>query len=166
MIRFLVIGVWVCVVALASSYAAAYWVTSADQAKTEDHYLAGLEYRRLPVITIPMIIDGSVKGYVLAKFVFTADAGQLRKLPIDPSIFAVNAAFQEIYVNGRVEGGKMSKYNLPDMLERIKQATNAHLNGEVVREVLVDSLNYIDKTDLRSGPPTGSVSADDERPRR
>ncbi|MFG1480376.1 hypothetical protein V5F53_17230 [Xanthobacter sp. V4C-4] len=166
MIRFLIIGIWVCMVALASSYAAAYWVTGADSTKSEDSYLAGLEYRRLPVVTIPMIIDGSVKGYVVAKLVITADAGELRKLPIDPSIFAVNAAFQEIYVNGRIESGKMSKYNLPDMLARIKQATNAHLNGDVVHEVLVDSLNFIDKTDMRSGPPAASASADDERPRR
>ncbi|MFG1296625.1 hypothetical protein [Xanthobacter variabilis] len=155
MIRFIIIGVWVCVVALASTYAAAYWVAGTDHGKSEEPYISGLEYRRLPVITVPMIIDGSVKGYVLVKLVFTADAAQLRKMSIDPGIFAVNAAFQEIYVNGRVESGKMSKYNLPEMLERVRQATNAQLNGDVVREVLVDSLNYVDKTDLRSGPPPG-----------
>lgn len=166
MIRFIIIGIWVCVVALGSTYAAAYWVTGAESAKTDEPYLSGLEYRRLPVVTVPMVIDGSVKGYVLAKLVFTADASLLRKMSIDPSIFAVNAAFQEIYVNGRVEGGKMSKYNLPEMLERIRQETNAHLKGDVVREVLVDSLNYVDRTDLRSGPPPGVNPADGERQRR
>ncbi|MDQ0506692.1 hypothetical protein [Xanthobacter agilis] len=166
MIRFIIIGVWVCVVALASTYAAAYWVTGSEHGKAEDSYLSGLEYRRLPVITVPMVIDGSVKGYVLVKLVFTADASLLRKMPIDPGIFAVNAAFQEIYVNGRVEGGKMAKYNLPEMLERIRQATNAHLNGDVVREVLVDSLNYVDKTDLRSGPLPAPNSAEGERQRK
>lgn len=166
MIRFILIGVWVCVVALASTYAAAFWVTGTEHGKAEEPYLAGLEYRRLPVITVPMVIDGSVKGYVLAKLVFTADASLLRKMPIDPSIFAVNAAFQEIYVNGRVESGKMSKYNLPEMLGRIREATNAHLNGDVVQEVLVDSLNYVDKTDMRSGPPPGAGAAEGERQRK
>lgn len=166
MIRFIVIGVWVCVVALASTYAAAYWVTGAERAKADEPYLSGLEYRRLPVMTVPMVIDGSVKGYVLAKLVFTADASLLRKMSIDPSVFAVNAAFQEFYVNGRVESGKMSRYNLPEMLERIRQDTNAHLKGDVVREVLVDSLNYVDRTDLRSGPPPGMGAGDGERQRR
>ena len=164
MIRFIIIGVWVCVVALASTYAAAYWVTGTEHGKADESYLSGLEYRRLPVITVPMVIDGQVKGYVLAKLVFTADASLLRKMSVDPSIFAVNAAFQDIYVNGRIESGKMSKYKLPEMLERIRQATNARLNGDVVREVLVDSLNYVDKTDLRSGPPPGA--ADGERQRK
>jgi hypothetical protein len=52
------------------------------------------------------------------------------------------------------------------MLERIRQATNAHLNGDVVREVLVDSLNYVDKTDLRSGPLPAPNSAEGERQRK
>lgn len=163
MIRFIIIGVWVCVVALASTYAAAFWVTGSEHGKSDDARLSGLEYRRLPVITVPMVIDGSVKGYVLVKLVFTADAGLLRKMSVDPGIFAVNAAFQEIYVNGRIESGRMSKYNLPEMLERVRKATNAHLNGDVVQEVLVDSLNYVDKTDLRSGPPPASGSAEGER---
>lgn len=159
MIRFIIIGVWVCAVALGSSYAAAYWAAGAAHGKAEEPYLAGLEYRRTPNITVPMIVNGSVQGYVLARLVYTADAATLRKLPIEPVIFVVNAAFAEIYVNGRVESGKIAKYNLDEMLGRIKTATNTHLNGDVVHDVLVDSLNYIDKTDMRSGAGTNVASS-------
>lgn len=158
MIRFLMIGMWVCAVALGSSYATAYWAAGAAQAKAEDPYLPGLEYRRLPVTTVPMILDGSVQGYVLAKLVYTADAAQLHKLPIDPAVFVTNAAFSEIYLNGRVESGKIAKYNLEEMLGRIKAAVNAHLNGDVIRDILVDSLNYIDRTDMRGGVGTNTAS--------
>ena len=150
MIRLLIIGAWACLMALGSSYAAAWWAAGAPR-KAEETYLAGLEYRRLPTLTVPMVIDGKVTGYVMAKLVITADAAQLRKLPMEPQVFAVNAAFTEIYVNGRVESGKVSKYNLPDMLARIRSSTNEYLKGEVIREVLVESLNYIDRTDMRSG---------------
>lgn len=165
MMRVLIIGAWVCLVALGSSYGTAYWAAGASQAKPDEPYLAGLEYRRLPAVTVPMVIDGSVKGYVIAKLVFTADAAALRKLPLDPAIFAVNATFTEIYVNGRVEGGKVSKYNLPEMLGRIKSTINTVLNGDVVRDVLVDSLNYIDKTDMRTAAGSNAPQASEAPPK-
>ncbi|GGF47974.1 hypothetical protein GCM10007301_04110 [Azorhizobium oxalatiphilum] len=150
MIRLVIIGVWVCAVTLASSYGAAYWAAGAGFGKAEEPYLPGLEYRRVPTITVPMIIEGQVRGYVIAKLVFTADAGTLKKLSVDPVIFVTNDAFGEIYTNGRVEAGKISKYNLKDMMDRIKEKVNARLNGPVVQEILVDGINYIDKNDIRT----------------
>lgn len=156
MIKLVIIGVWVCAVTLASSYGAAYWAAGANFGKAEDPYLPGLEYKRVPTITVPMIIDGQIKGYVIAKLVFTADAGTLKKLTVDPIIFVVNDAFGEIYTNGRVEAGKISKYNLKDMTDRIKDKVNARLNGPVVQEILIDGINYIDKNDIRSANAGGS----------
>ncbi len=154
-----IIGVWVCAVTLASSYGAAYWAAGANFGKAEDPYLPGLEYKRVPTITVPMIIDGQIKGYVIAKLVFTADAGTLKKLSVDPVVFVVNDAFGEIYTNGRVEAGKISKYNLKDMTDRIKDKVNARLNGPVVQEILIDGINYIDKTDIRSANGNTNATA-------
>lgn len=159
MIKLVIIGVWVCAVTLASSYGAAYWAAGANFGKAEDPYLPGLEYKRVPTITVPMIIDGQIKGYVIAKLVFTADAGTLKKLTVDPVIFVVNDAFGEIYTNGRVEAGKISKYNLKDMTDRIKDKVNARLNGAVVQEILIDGINYIDKNDIRSANPNANANA-------
>lgn len=154
-----IIGVWVCAVTLASSYGAAYWAAGANFGKAEDPYLPGLEYKRVPTITVPMIIDGQIKGYVIAKLVFTADAGTLKKLSVDPVVFVVNDAFGEIYTNGRVESGKISKYNLKDMTDRIKDKVNARLNGPVVQEILIDGINYIDKNDIRSANNSANPAA-------
>ncbi len=149
MIKILVIGLWVCAVTLLSSYGGARWAAGIPL-KTEEKYLQGLEYRRLDPINVPMIIDGDVKGYVVARLVMTADAELLHRLPIEPQIFLVNEAFDEIYMRARVEFGELSKYNLNEILERIKARTNERLKGPVVQDVLVDAINYIDKTDIRS----------------
>jgi len=163
MMRFLIIGVWALIVALGSSYASAYWAAGAAHGDGKPPALAGLEYRKLPTLTVPMIIDGTVKGYVLAKLVFTADSGVLRTLTVDPTVFVVDASFAEIYINGRVESGRLTKYNLQDMLGRIKAAANTRLNGSVVRDVLVDSLNYIDKADMRANGGS-NAPAESEKP--
>ncbi|QTL04300.1 hypothetical protein J5J86_02835 [Aquabacter sp. L1I39] len=164
MVKFLLIGLWVCAVALGSSYGAAYWAAGAAHAKADDPYPPGLDYRRLPPVTIPMVIDGQIKGYVLAKMVFTADAATLRKLPVDPSIFVTHSVFNEIYVNGRIESGKIAKYDLSAMMSRIKAAANTYIGGDVVQEVLVDSINYIDKTDMRSAAGNNAPLKNESKP--
>ncbi|MEP9375449.1 hypothetical protein ABLE91_01950 [Aquabacter sp. CN5-332] len=149
MIRVLFIGLWVCIVTLISSYGAAYWAAGAARVDGEDAHVSGIEYRRMPSINIPMIIDGSVRGYVIAKLVYTAENSKLRQLGIDPQAFVTSAAFEEVYTNGRIDTGKLAKYNLKEMLDNIKATTNKKLNGDVIQDVLVDSINYIDKNDMR-----------------
>ncbi|MBS7537968.1 hypothetical protein [Ancylobacter lacus] len=149
MIKILVIGLWVCAVTLMSSYGGARWAAGTPL-KTEEKYLQGLEYRRLDPINVPMIIDGDVKGYVVARLVMTADAELLHRLPIEPQIFLINEAFDEIYMHARIEFGQLAKYNLNEIMEKIKSRTNERLKGPVVQDVLVDAINYIDKTEIRS----------------
>lgn len=148
MMKLLFIGLWVCVITLGSSYGAAYWAVG-QSGKEEEVYLEGLEYRKLPTLTVPMIMDGNVEGYVVAKLVYTADAGLLHEISVEPDSFVTDEAFREIYTNGVVEFGKLSKYNLNEITVAIKENTNRRLNFAVVQDVLVEGLNYVDKEDMR-----------------
>lgn len=148
MLKIVMIGVWVCLAALGSSYAAAYW-TSGRPTAEEEPYLEGLEYRKLEPVTIPMVAEGSIQGYVVAKIVYTADAATLRDLKVEPDPFVIDAVFREIYTNGQVEFGKLSKYNLPEIALSVKETTNEKLNYAVIQDILLEGLNYIDKNDMR-----------------
>lgn len=158
MMKSLFIGVWACMVTLLSSYVSAYWAAGAPTAKPEQPYLEGLEYRKLQPINVPMILDGVVRGYVTAKLVYTADANTLRRLSVAPEVFVTNEAFNEIYTHGRVEFGKLSKYNLKEMMQNIKKQTNAKI-GNVVEDVLVDGINYVDKSEMRTASGRSGNSA-------
>ncbi len=169
MIRLIFIGLWVCLVTVLSIYGTAYWAAGSTDGKGDVTFASGPEYRRLPNLNVPMIIDGSVKGYVIAKLIYTADAGQLQRLGIDPTTFVTSVAFNEFYMNGRVDTGKLSKYNFKEMLDNIKKASNEKLNGEVVQDVLIDSINYIDKNDMRkmadmTAPPPPEKPEKAEKP--
>ncbi len=148
MIKLLFIGLWVCLITIASSYAAAYWAVG-QSGKEDEVYLEGLEYRKLPTITVPMILEGEVKGYVVAKLVYTADAGLLNEMSVEPDSFVTDEAFREIYTNGVVEFGKLSKYNLNEITLAVKENTNRRMNYEVIQDILVEGLNYIEKDDMR-----------------
>jgi len=144
------VGLWVCVVTLLSSYGAVLWVTGARAEREQDAYLEGIEYQKVNPITVPMINNGTVEGYVIAKLVFTADARTLRNLSVGPSAFLVDEAFREIYTNQRVDFEKLNKYDLDEITKSIRNNVNKRLNADIVQEVLIEELNYVDRDDIRS----------------
>lgn len=152
MIKTLVTGLWVAGVALGASYAAATWQSGESAVtaqETTGPVIDGLEYRKPKAMTVPMISDGRLRGYVVAKIVFTADAKALHDFPIDPQPFVMDETFRRIYTDGKVEFDKMSKYNLDEITKAIKTNVNARLGSELIQDVLVEEVNYVDKESLK-----------------
>lgn len=157
MIKSIAIGVWACLVALGTTYGAAMWSSGTSVAievpKSEEK-LTGLEYVKPGPITIPMISDGRLRGYVVAKVVFTADAQTLHDFPVDPQPFVLDETFRRIYTDGKVEFDQMSKYNLNEITAAIKTNVNTRLGSELIQDVLIDELNYVDKETLKQAGET------------
>jgi hypothetical protein len=152
MLKTVGLGVWAAVVALIATYMAA----TANNGDTVEAVRAeqapaptGTEFRKPPAITVPMIYDGQLRGYVVAKIVFTADAADLHASPIDPQPFVLDEAFRHIYTDGKIEFDHMSKYNLDTITGAIKDAVNKRLGAELIKDVLIDELNYVDKSTLK-----------------
>jgi len=145
------IGLWACTVALVSSYATATWQSGGSVAiELSDAALDGLEYRKPDPITVPMISDGRLRGYVVTRIVFTADAKELHEFPIDPQPFVLDEAFRRIYTDGKIEFDQMSKYNLDEITSAIRANVNERLGIELIKDVLLDELSYVDKNSLRA----------------
>jgi hypothetical protein len=140
------LGAWGCFVALAATYFAATWNPgeTVEVARAE-HALENLEFRKPAAITVPMISDERLRGYVVAKVVYTANAKDAQHFPIDPQPFVLDEAFRRIYTEGKIEFGHLAKYNLDEMTRAIKDAVNARLGVNLIEDVLIEELNYVDK---------------------
>lgn len=150
MMRLLLTGFWVAAIALMSSYATAYWVAGGNPLGKQDTYLEGLEYKKLNPVTVPVIIDGALQGYIVAQLIFTADAGTLRDMPVPPDHFLVDETFRRIYSEDRIDFRNLSRQNLTEMLDAIKQRTNERIGSAIVHDVLIQEINYVKKEDMRS----------------
>ncbi|MGO4707454.1 hypothetical protein AB4072_16955 [Microvirga sp. 2MCAF38] len=149
MTRILVTGFWICAITLMSSYAAVYWGVGIKKTESEQ-YLEGLEYKKIRPINVPMIADGAVQGYVIANFVFTADARTLRTLSVPPDAFVIDEAFRQIYSDDKLDFRKLTKYDVSNLLTTIKARVNERLGADIVRDILVESFNFVNKSDIRS----------------
>jgi hypothetical protein len=85
---------------------------------------------------------------VVAKIVYTGDAAALRESPVDPEPFVLDEAFRHIYTDGKVEFDHLAKYNLDKITGDIKDAVNKRLGSNLIKDVLIGELNYVDKAQL------------------
>ena len=151
MIKLLVSGVWICLITLASSYAAVSWTTGpAAGAGEEELLLKGLKYEKTSVITVPMLAEGEVQGYIIAQFVFTIDNQVLNQLSVPPHVFLVDEAFRAIYADENLDFDNLQRFDLAALTQRIGDNVNAHLQADVIEDVLVEQFNYLSKEEIRT----------------
>ncbi|TGD95601.1 hypothetical protein [Methylobacterium nonmethylotrophicum] len=147
--KILITGLWICAVTIASCYGAVTFGGGLFT-KTTEPYLEGLQYQKLAPINIPMIADGKVQGYVIAVLVFTADAKLMHTLPVPPNAFVVDEAFRQIYADPALDFRKLAKYDITKRLAEVRAKVNERLGGDVVKDVLVDEINFVAKREVRS----------------
>ncbi|ANY81846.1 hypothetical protein BB934_15530 [Microvirga ossetica] len=142
-------GFWVCAVTLASCYAAVTWIVGRAPAEEQTHY-EGLQYKKLPAMNIPIVAEGAVQGYVIANLVFTADAKTLREISVPPEAFIQDEVFRHVYSDETLDFKKLSRYNVNGMIANVREKINKRLGAEIVKEILVENFNFVDKSDIRS----------------
>ena len=147
--KVLITGLWICAVTILSCYGAVTWGGNLFAKKAEP-YLEGLQYQKLAPINIPMVTEGKVQGYVIAVLVFTADARLMHTLPVPPNAFVVDEAFRQIYGDATIDFRKLARYDINGRLAQIKARVNERLGSDVVKDVLVDELNFVAKREVRS----------------
>ena len=141
-------GVWVCFVTILSSYMSVSWQAGAKESAAEPLLFQGLDYEKTRVINVPMIADGAVQGYVVAQFVFTADAATLKQLSVPPEVFVADAAFRTLYADESLDFNNLQKYDLTALTGAITKSVNERFATEILKEVLVEEFNYVAKSEM------------------
>jgi hypothetical protein len=149
MIKLILIGIWVCAVTLASSYAALTWQPGAAHEPVHEKSDSGLEHLKAKMISVPIIADGAVQGYVVAQFTFAVEARLLKNLPVGPEPLLLDEAFKTIYADESVDFRRFRKQDLPALGKKVMAGVNKRLGSELVRDVLIQELNYVPKEEAR-----------------
>ncbi|WP_395175706.1 hypothetical protein [Roseibium alexandrii] len=151
MIKMLVAGVWMSIAMLISGYGTAKFISAQNQTSNqEETAYVGLDYETLKPVNVPILFEGALQGYVVAKLVFTADGDTLRKLPVPPHPFLVDEAFRALYADETLDFRSLERYDLDGLTEHLKTVTNQRIGQKVVQDVLVEEFNYFDKADVLS----------------
>lgn len=167
--KLLFVGLWAVIVTLGTGYAVAAWKLDSGQ-DDEQPRLEGLQYTSLPTMSVPVLEDGKVQGYVVVRMVYTADTSVLRELAASPDPFISDEVFRTLYARAETAFGRLVRLDLAVFAEDVRQRVNERMGDDVVQDLLVDGLNYIDlaRADVESTPslprPEAALPAPDDQP--
>ena len=152
MIRLVLAGLWVCILTAGTSYAVAYWKENGSALSAKEEYLEGLQHLKTRVLSVPMVENGAVQGYIVARFAYTVEAKTMHQLAIPPEPYVVDEAFRRIYADERLDFRKLARYDLSILTGAIKQRVNERMQADVVQDVLIEDFNYVSREEFQSKP--------------
>jgi hypothetical protein len=114
--------------------------------------LDGLQSQKTRVLSVPMVENGAVQGYIVARFVYTVEATTMRQLAVPPEPYVVDEAFRRIYADERLDFRKLARYDLSILTGAIKQRVNERMQAEIVQDVLIEDFNYVSREEFQRKP--------------
>ena len=147
MIRMILLAVVACLSTVGGVYGAVTWKSSlsAEPSKDESHKLQIL---KTPMVSVPILSDGQVLGYVVTRLQFAADTDLLKESSVQPEAFVADEAFRLIYETAPRDIKVSRKNALKELAENIASGTNERLGRKIVRDVMIDSWTYLSKQDM------------------
>jgi flagellar basal body-associated protein FliL len=150
MVKLILVGVWACLMTLASTYAASMW--KANQEKTAaaaTQAAPNIEYKKTKEFTVPKIADGAIQGYVIAELSYSIDPTAPKELAAPLETLLLDEAFRYIYADDSIDFSNMKKYDLTKLTKMLAQNVNARLNSSVVKDVTIQEFNYMTRSDMK-----------------
>ncbi len=158
MIKQLLFAFWICAISLGSAYATLLWqIQARESAEADKSKKTSIEQVQTKRISVPVISEGTLKGYVLAQFTFQVDASALKKMTVRPDIFLVDEVFKAIYSGEAINFRNPQKPDVGELSALIKKNVNKRFGKDFVKEVLVQELNYIPQERFRGGALQGDA---------
>jgi hypothetical protein len=149
----LIVGIWACVVTLGGAYGGVYWrQQSAAGATAAGGHEEKLEPRKIKPISVPIIADGVLKGYIVAEFILMSpksDPHGGHGSSLDPEGYVMDEAFRIIYSENKADYTNMQKSDLAQLTSRITTNVNKRLGSSVIKETLVKNFGFIPRDELQ-----------------
>ena len=137
-----IIGVMTCLTALASTYGGFYYRTRPTPSAAATPVQQS-KARELKTITVPMIRDGHIRGYVSAEF--SIIAAEINPHQENPEIdsYVLDEAYRLIYADNGLDFQAIQKTDLNRLTADIKLRVNTRLNREAIQDVHVRGFHYV-----------------------
>lgn len=150
MIKLAATAAWICLVTLGSVYFSIQLSSSDPDAAPPPPFFGGLDYVRGKVISIPVIADGKVDGYFLARLVFTAEPDRLNAMSVDPQDLITDELYTHLMGNETIDFTKLDTFDLAGFREGIRTALNSRVGEEVFHDIIIEQIDYLTKEEIRS----------------
>ena len=141
-------GVWACSATLAATYGGFYYRTHPAQSSVTlsvNH----IKPRDLKTITVPIIRNGQIRGYITAEFSIIGQSSEPHEQSPDIDSYVLDEAYRLIYSEADVDFDFIRQTDLARLTSDIKSRVNSRLGKEALQDVLVSSFHYVSSEDVK-----------------
>lgn len=152
MIRFIAAAIFVCAVALGTtffSFQMAGAKSGTPGADSAQGLLGGVDYVKTDVLSIPLLREGRIHGYFLARMVYTVLPEEVKKLSVPADALIVDQVFTYLYSSPHIDFTKTAAIDIDAMRNDIREKVNARIGEPLIRDVLVEQIDYLSKEEIR-----------------
>ncbi len=149
MIKQIILGVWVCLATLGGVYGASM-MSDGSEGKVKDAvHVSGMSYVSTNPMSVPIVRNGEVVAYVVAKFVYGVRENKLQGHQREFETHFVDSVFRVIYNAESIRFAEKRRADLDAIKKEIIAKTNESLGRELVEEVLIEQLSYVLRDQVR-----------------
>lgn len=149
MFKLIITGIWVAAVTLGSVYLSIQMSKAPDPNAEEAAKKAVQELVRGEVVTYPVIAQGRVEGYFLARVSFVTDKTKLAEITLPVPELLTDEMYTELVGDKVIRIGENRNFDLKAFKDRVKQALNQKLGAEIVLDVVVEQIDYLTKQEIQ-----------------
>lgn len=152
MIKLIVAALWISV---ATTGALLYAFNSSQLAEeagpgAEITAFKGLDYVKTGIISVPVFANGQVHGYFLARLVFVAEGKRLAQLKLPAEALLADQTYSQLYANPEIDFTNRDAIDIDMFRKTVREGVNQRLGEELIREILVEQIDYLPKGDTGS----------------
>jgi len=157
--KLLLVGLWAALVATLASAGASVWLareTAAAHASDapagahgDPHGASAVQQIKARSISVPMIADGAVQGYIVAQFTLICDGAAVKASPLPPEPVLLDEAFRQIFLSKEIDFRHLARFDLKPLTEAIAARLRERLGQGLVKDLLVQEFTFVSKADIR-----------------
>ena len=96
-----------------------------------------------------MIRNNEIGGYLLLEPIVITNSDVISQLTIPLNIIARDVIIGIVHANDDIDIHRLEKFNLDDFRKRVVKLINTRIGKPVVDDVLIQSIDFINKEDVR-----------------
>ncbi|MBE7184376.1 MAG: hypothetical protein INR68_08235 [Methylobacterium mesophilicum] len=149
MIKFALAGLWLCIAALGAAFYAAQEKPATAQNGDSSKPVVKLDTLKTEIISVPLVRNSAVQGYMLARLSFTLEAGKAAKLPVAPDLLVTDEVYTWAYGHPPFDLTAPKPVDLDAFRAGIRESVNKRVGEALLQDVLIEQIDFLSKDEIR-----------------
>ncbi|MCO6051074.1 hypothetical protein NGM99_14920 [Mesorhizobium sp. RP14(2022)] len=149
MIKFALAGLWLCIAALGAAFYAAQEKPAVAETGEPAKPVVKLDTLKTEIISVPLVRNSAVQGYMLARLAFTIEAGKAAKLQVPPDLLLTDEVYTWAYGHPPFDLKAPKPVDVEAFRAGVRESVNKRVGEELLHDVLIEQIDFLSKDEIR-----------------